>query len=204
MAGLFVVFEGGDSVGKSTQVAFLADHLEAVGVPHLVTRQPGGSPLGARLRAMILDPASGDVDHRAEALMYAADKAQHVYEVVRPALDRGEVVISDRYVDSMIAYQGAGRALDIDEVGGLGWWAVGGLRPDLTVLLDTDPERAVANIRDKDRLEAAGAELHERARHHFLDLAAQRPGEYLVLDARDSREAIAARVAEAVDGLLRR
>ncbi|SDL79311.1 dTMP kinase [Tessaracoccus oleiagri] len=203
MSGLFVVFEGGDSVGKSTQVRMLTRHLAERGVEHLVTRQPGGTELGAELRRLILDPASGDVDHRAEALMYAADKAQHVHQLIRPALASGMVVVSDRYVDSMIAYQGAGRALDVAEVSQIAWWAVDHLRPDLTVLLDTDPAAAVATIERKDRLEAAGLELHRRARHHFLDLAAERPAQYLVLDARDTRERIAAAVAEAVDRLLR-
>jgi dTMP kinase len=202
VSGLFVVFEGGDSVGKSTQVAHLTQHLSARGVTATVTRQPGGTMLGATLRRLILDPASGEVDHRAEALMYAADKAQHVSEVIRPALRRGEVVVCDRYVDSMIAYQGAGRALDLDDVSRIAWWAVGDLRPDLTVLLDTDPAVAVETIEVKDRLEAAGLELHRRARRHFLDLAAARPGAYLVLDARDTRERIAAAVAAAVDALL--
>lgn len=199
MNGLFVVFEGGDSVGKSTQVKYLERHLKQRGTSHVVTRQPGGTPLGAELRQLILDPATGDVFPRAEALMYAADKAQHVHQLIRPALYRGDVVISDRYVDSMIAYQGAGRALALDEVARIAWWAVGDLRPDLTILLDADPEVAVETLTVRDRLEAAGVELHRRARQHFLDLAAQRPDDYLVLHARDSREDIAAAVASAVD-----
>lgn len=202
MTGRFIVFEGGDSVGKSTQVQLLARWLEAQRLPHVVTRQPGGTEVGAELRRLVLDPRYGDVSPRAEALMYAADKAQHVHEVIAPALARGEVVVSDRYVDSMIAYQGAGRPLDIDEVAGIAWWAVGGLRPDLTVLLDTDPDRAVAGIVDKDRLEGAGIGLHRRARAHFLELAARDPERYLVLDARAPREEIATRVVERVRGWL--
>ncbi|WP_296138682.1 dTMP kinase [uncultured Tessaracoccus sp.] len=204
MTGTFVVFEGGDSVGKSTQVAMLAAHLCAGGRTPVVTRQPGGTALGAELRRLLLDPDAGEVDARAEALVYAADKAQHVRELILPALGRGEVVVCDRYVDSMIAYQGAGRALDLGRVQEIAWWAVDGLRPHLTVLLDADPGEAVATIAAKDRLESAGLAFHRRARQHFLDLAAQRPGEYLVLPARDSRESIAARVAEAVDALLTR
>lgn len=204
MSGVFVVLEGGDSVGKSTQVRMLTDHLGARGVAHLVTRQPGGTTLGGELRRLVLSHESGDVNHRAEALIYAADKAQHVTEVIRPALGRGEVVVSDRYVDSMIAYQGAGRALDVEEVAKIAWWAVDGLRPDLTVLLDADPAVAVETLEVKDRLEAAGMELHRRARQHFLDLAAAEPDRYLVLHARDSREDIAAAIADAVDGLLQR
>lgn len=203
MTGLFIVFEGGDSVGKSTQVAYLAAHLAQHGIEHVVTRQPGGTELGATLRRLMLDPALDNVHARTEALIYAADKAQHVHEVVRPALAKGAMVISDRYVDSMIAYQGAGRALDVEEVTTIAWWAVGGLRPDLTILLDADPVDAVHRIKSKDRLEGAGAALHRRARQHFLDLAAQRPEAYLVLPARDRRETIAARVAEAVDALMR-
>lgn len=203
MTGLFVVFEGGDGVGKTTQVTELAQRLARAGIAHIVTRQPGGTGLGATLRGLVLDPER-DVDPRAEALMYAADKAQHVHEVVRPALSRGEVVVCDRYVDSMIAYQGAGRALDMGEVSRVGWWAVGGLRPHLTVLLDVAPGDAVERIAAKDRLEAAGADFHERARQHFLDLAAERPGEYLIINGREPCGEIADRVESKVRGLLGR
>lgn len=202
MTGLFIVFEGGDRTGKSTQVKRLQVWLAEQGRPHLVTRQPGGTELGATLRRLVLDPASGDVDHRAEALLYAADKAQHVYEVIQPALDRGEVVVCDRYVDSMIAYQGAGRDLALDEVGEIAWWAVGGLRPDLTILLDADPDEAVSNKKDKDRLESAGLDFHRRVRRHFLDLAAQRPDEYFVMKALQGRDEMAARIAARVAPLL--
>lgn len=198
----FIVFEGGDSVGKSTQVEFLSRRLHREGVTHLVTRQPGGTPIGDELRRLVLSPEAGDVSARAEALMYAADKAQHVHEVIEPALARGETVVCDRYVDSMIAYQGAGRALAIEEVSRIGWWAVGHLRPELTVLLDADPADAVAHVPQKDRLEQAGLDFHRRARRHFLDLAAADPGRYLVLNARDTREAIAERIAQRVLGLL--
>lgn len=200
----FIVFEGGDSVGKSTQVGLLSRWLRGQGVAHLITRQPGGTPIGDELRRLVLSPSSGDVSARAEALMYAADKAQHVHEVIEPALARGEMVVCDRYVDSMVAYQGAGRALAIEEVSRIGWWAVGHLRPELTVLLDADPADAVAHVAQKDRLEQAGLDFHHRVRRHFLDLAAADPGRYLVLDARDTREAIAERIAKRVLGLLSR
>ncbi|NHB85430.1 dTMP kinase [Tessaracoccus sp. HDW20] len=202
MRGLFVVFEGGDSVGKSTQVALLGRWLDERGVRHVTTRQPGGTEVGAELRRLVLDPAYGDVSPRAEALMYAADKAQHVHELIQPALARGELVISDRYVLSMIAYQGAGRELEMRDIEHIGWWAVGGLRPDLTVLLDADPGSAVATIEDKDRLEQAGLDLHHRARDFFLVQAAADPGHFLVLDARDTREAIAGRIRERLEPLL--
>ena len=196
MTGLFVVFEGGDSVGKTTQVRLLDTWLADRGVPHVVTRQPGGTEVGAELRRLVLDPSFGDVSPRAEALMYAADKAQHVYELVSPAVESGQVVVCDRYVDSMVAYQGAGRALGQAEVSRIAWWAVGGLRPDLTVLLDADPGDAVARIKDKDRLESAGLDVHRRARQFFLDLAAAEPDRYLVLNARWTREEIAAAIRD--------
>ncbi len=202
MTGLFIVFEGGDRTGKSTQVRRLQAWLAEQGRPHIVTRQPGGTELGATLRRLVLDPASGDVDHRAEALMYAADKAQHVHEVIRPALGRGEVVVCDRFVDSMIAYQGAGRNLALDEVGDIAWWAVGGLRPDLTILLDANPDEAVSIKQHKDRLESAGLDFHRRVRQHFLDLAAQRPEEYFVMKAFSGRDQMAAQIVARVAPLL--
>ena len=152
----------------------------------------GDTAIGATLRDLVLNPAWGDVSPRAEALMYAADKAQHVHEVVMPALRRGAVVISDRYVDSMLAYQGAGRVLDPDRVEQIARWATEDLLPDLTVLLDLDPDRGLATIRDKDRLEDAGADLHLRARQFFLDLAARDPEHYLVLPARTGVRKLAA------------
>ncbi|MDN6798306.1 MAG: dTMP kinase, partial [Propionibacterium sp.] len=169
--GWFVVFEGGDGVGKSTQVELLADALADAGVSHLVTREPGGTPLGDNIRELLLDPASGDVAPRAEALLYAADKAQHLHEVVVPALAAGKVVVCDRYLDSMLAYQGAGRVLELREVADIADWATRGLRPDLTVLLDLDPDEAVGMKEHKDRLEQAGVEFHRRVRQGFLDLA---------------------------------
>lgn len=160
--------------------------------------------MGTKLRALILDHGHGDVAPRAEALMYAADKAQHMYEVVEPALARGEVVVSDRFVDSMIAYQGAGRDLALDEVAMVASWATGARRPDLTVLLDADPAEAVERITAKDRLEGAGIEFHRRSRAHLLHLAQQDPARYLVLDARRSREDLAGEILAAVESVLLR
>ncbi|MDR1449820.1 MAG: dTMP kinase [Propionibacteriaceae bacterium] len=191
---LFIVFEGGDGAGKSTQAGLLADWLEGVGCTVTRTFQPGHSRIGAVLRQLLLDPASGPLSPRAEALLYAADKAQHADEVIRPALARGEVVVSDRYVDSMIAYQGAGRRLDPDEVAKLAWWAVGALPPDLTVLLDAAVEDGVGAKTDRDRLEQAGEAFHERVRSFFLALAAAAPERYLVLPARRPVAELAAAV----------
>ena len=200
--GLFVVFEGGDGVGKSTQVVELVSRLRNRRLEPAVTRQPGGTPIGEKLRELLLDPGHPELTARTEALVYAADKAQHVEEVILPALAYGKVVVCDRYVDSMIAYQGAGRVLDLAEVEQVARWATGGLRPDLNVLLDIDPAEAVANIRQQDRLEAAGLDFHRRAREHFLRLAGEDPERYLVLGARESRENIAEKVAEKVLALL--
>jgi len=194
--GLFVVFEGGDGVGKSTQVRWLAASLQQAGVPHVVTFEPGATWLGVRVRDLVLNPASGPICPPAEALLYIADKAQHVAEVVEPALASGQVVVCDRYIDSVVAYQGAGRQLDAADVEHIASWATAGRRGDLTVLLDADPGEAVETIESKDRLEGAGLELHRRARQRFLDLAARDPDRYLVLPARDPRETIAAAVRD--------
>lgn len=197
MTSLFVVFEGGDSAGKSTQVALLAARLAQAGVDYIVTRQPGGTPSGQRIRELLLDPKAA-LDDRCEALLYAADKAQHVSEVIKPALASGQVVICDRYCDSMIAYQGGGRGLDVGELEHMLSWATEGLSPDLTILLDVSPSQAVNNISEKDRVEAAGEAFHARVRQGFLDLAARGSGRYLVLDARQSIDDIAAQVRQAV------
>jgi dTMP kinase len=196
--GLFVVFEGGEGAGKSTQVQRLAGVLTAEGYDVVVTREPGATEVGARIRAVLLDPMT-TLSARAEALLYAADRAHHVAEVVRPALARGAVVISDRYVDSSLAYQGAGRELEQDEVAELSRWATDGLRPALTVLLDIDPAAGLARATGApDRIERESLSFHQVVRQGFLDLAAAEPHRYLVLSAsRDVdvvHEAVVARV----------
>jgi dTMP kinase len=199
---VFVVFEGGDGVGKTTQVELCCRWLADLGHQVVRTFEPGDTPVGAAVRRLVLDPATGEMSPRAEALLYAADKAQHVFAVVRPALARGAVVVCDRYVDSMLAYQGAGRLLDPAEVEQVARWATEELRPDLTVLLDTEPGQAVYAKGDPDRLEAAGEVFHDAVRRFFLRLAQQDPDRYLVLDARGSRESIAAKVRERLAPLL--
>jgi dTMP kinase len=186
--GVFVVFEGGEGAGKSTQADRLAAALRELGHDAVLTREPGATGIGARIRGLVLDPVAPDEPSpRAEALLYAADRAHHVATVIRPALARGAVVVSDRYVDSSVAYQGAGRSLPLDEVSWLSSWATGGLKPDLVVVLDLDPAvglaRAGASRADADRLEAEPLDFHERVRHAFLDLAADDPTRYVVLDA---------------------
>jgi dTMP kinase len=202
--GVFVVFEGGDSVGKTTQVDRLCAWLANSGNDVLRTFEPGDTTVGAKIRRIVLDPATGDMSPRAEALLYAADKAQHIFAVVRPALQRGAVVVCDRYVDSMLAYQGAGRVLEPAEIEYIARWATEDLRPDLTVVLDAELGLTVNAKSQKDRLEAAGEVFHERTRQFFLELARRDPDRYLVLDARASRDEIAAQVADRVTVLLER
>ena len=200
--GVFVVFEGGDGVGKTTQVDRLCAWLSNAGHDVLKTFEPGDTTVGARIRQIVLDPATGELAPRAEALLYAADKAQHIFAVVRPALERGAVVVCDRYVDSMLAYQGAGRVLEPAEVEHIAHWATEGLRPDLTVVLDAELSLTVHAKTEKDRLESAGEVFHERTRQFFLELARRDPERYLVLHARASRDEIAAEVAARVAPLL--
>lgn len=194
--GIFIAFEGGDGAGKSTQVRFLAQAFRDAGRIVLVTRQPGGTPLGSRIRDLLLH---GDhVSPRAEALLFAADKAHHVDEVIRPALGAGDVVISDRYVDSSVAYQGAGRDLGAAEVHDLQMWAVDRLVPDLTVIVDISAaEGRRRRSGTHDRLESEADDYHEAVRSHFLAMAAGNPDRYLVVDGTDSPDEIYARVHRA-------
>lgn len=199
---MFVSFEGGDGVGKSTQVVLLARHLTAQGHEVVVTREPGGTPLGLELRQAVLH--GDDLDPRTEALLYATDRAHHVASVVRPALARGAAVVTDRYLDSSVAYQGTGRDLGADEVERLNLWAVDGLLPDLTVLLDLDPVVGLARLTgDPDRLESAGDEFHRRTRQAFLDRAAADPDRWVVIDAAQPPEVVAAQVQQRLAALPR-
>jgi len=181
--GYFVSFEGGDGVGKSTHVLLLGDWLhEVTGREVVVTREPGGTELGLELRRHVLH--GGDMDPRSEALLYAADRAHHVATVVRPALERGAVVVTDRYLDSSVAYQAGGRELSEEEIEALSLWATRDLLPDVTVLLDLDPVVGAARLSgEPDRLERAGDEFHRRTRETFLRRAAADPGRWVVVDA---------------------
>lgn len=202
MPGIFIVFEGGDGVGKSTQAELLTDWLIAQGRDVVRTFEPGDGPVNAQIRHILLSRSTENLAPRAEALLFAADKAQHVASVVEPALERGAVVVSDRYVDSTLAYQGAGRVLETGAVERINRWATGDLRPDLTVLLDLDHRAGLASAGDADRMESAGGDFHARVREGFLELAARDPAHYLVLPARDDRGAIAHAVRERVASLL--
>ncbi|MGC4906910.1 dTMP kinase [Streptomyces cyaneofuscatus] len=201
--GFFLALEGGDGAGKSTQVEALADWIRSKGHEVVVTREPGATPVGKRLRSILLDVSSAGLSNRAEALLYAADRAEHVDSVVRPALERGAIVISDRYIDSSVAYQGAGRDLAPTEIARISRWATSGLVPHLTVLLDVDPRTARERFTEApDRLESEPAEFHERVRSGFLTLAAADPTRYLVVDAGQEPEAITTVVRHRLDGLL--
>ncbi|MYW70329.1 dTMP kinase [Streptomyces sp. SID8379] len=201
--GFFIALEGGDGAGKSTQAEALAEWIRGKGHEVVVTREPGATPVGKRLRSILLDVSSAGLSHRAEALLYAADRAEHVDTVVRPALERGAVVISDRYIDSSVAYQGAGRDLSPVEVARINRWATTGLVPHLTVLLDVDPEAARERFTEApDRLESEPMEFHARVRSGFLTLAAGDPGRYLVVDAGQEPEAVSTVIRHRLDVLL--
>jgi len=205
-AGVFIAFEGGDGAGKSTQAARLAAVLESRGYTVLRTREPGGTPVGEKLRSLVLDHGNGEIDAHTEALIFAASRAAHATQVIRPALSRGEIVLTDRYIDSSVAYQGAGRDLGLEAVRSLNDWATSGLQPHLTVLLDVDPQlgrrRRTAGQAAEDRLESEADEFHTRIREAFLSLAAGHPQRYLVLPAHLPVDELAEQILARVDTLL--
>jgi dTMP kinase len=200
--GCFVALEGGEGAGKSTQARRLQEWLTSEGYDVLLTHEPGDTEIGRKLRRIVLDPATGAMSDRTEALLYAADKAEHVERVVLPALERGAVVVTDRYVDSTLAYQGAGRDLADQEVERIARWATGDLRPHLTVLLDLEPSAGLTRFEERDRIEGESLEFHERVRAMFLRLAAAQPQHYLVVDARKPQEEIERLVRERLEPLL--
>lgn len=206
--GLFVCFEGGEGAGKSTQARLLGEWLTGTGREVVLTHEPGDTGVGKEIRRILLDPATGELAPRAEALLYAADKAEHLHEVVWPALRRGAVVVTDRYVDSTLAYQGAGRGLDeLDRPEGSDLervvrWSTGDLRPHLTVLLDLEPEAGLGRFDGRDRIEGESLAFHRRVRQGFLALAGRDPEHYLVLDARAEIGQLATRIRERVAGML--
>ncbi|PST46345.1 dTMP kinase [Bifidobacterium callitrichos] len=208
MAGLFISFEGVDGVGKTTQVERLRAYLESRGRTVVTTREPGGTALGRAIRRLLLhgvDEESADIAPRAEALLFAADRAQHVAETIRPALDRGEVVITDRYLDSSLAYQAGGRELTATEIRELSMWGTNGLLPVRTYLLDMDPALSHSRLTHAaDRMESAGNEFQNRTRQAFLDLAAGEPERFRVIDASRSIDEVWASIRTDIDGLLLR
>lgn len=203
--GLFIVFEGPEGAGKSTQIARLAAHLRGLGRSVVTTREPGGTELGRSLRDLVLTPGNR-VGSVAEFLLYAADRAQHVAEVIAPALESGSDVISDRYSAASLAYQGHGRGLDLEFVAAVNRYATGGLRPDLTVLLDIEPANGLGRVArrddgERDRLESEHLDFHLRVRQGYLRIAGEEPG-WLVVDADRSLDEVHREVQAAVSGLL--
>lgn len=196
--GLFIAFEGGDGSGKSTQVRLIGTKLQELGAPVEVTFEPGATPLGQQLRDLV-QHGPDDVDPRTEALLYATDRAYHVATVVRPALARGESVLTDRYLDSSVAYQGIGRGLGAQEVRDLSLWATGNLEPDAVVLLEVDPEIGLGRIgRERDRLENAGEEFHRRVTKYYKEMAEAHPDRYWTVDANGSVEDTTAGILNAL------
>lgn len=205
MSGLFISFEGIDGVGKSTQADLLEAWLQSKGKTVVRTLEPGGTEVGIEIRKILLHHR-GDLAPRAEAALFAADRAHHVASKIRPALARGEIVITDRYFDSSVAYQGAGRELSQSEVRDLSLWAVGGLLPDLTVLLDLPADvarkRRNGSGTEPDRLESEKIEFFERARQAYLNLAKAEPNRFLVIDASATVEQMQQQIVDRVSGLI--
>lgn len=202
-SGVFIAFEGGEGAGKSTQSLLLDGWLTGLGHEAVLTREPGGTDVGTALRNIVLSHSTGDLSDRAEALIYAGDKAEHVDKVVMPALEAGRIVITDRYVDSALAYQGAGRSLDIDGLEFVARWATSSLRPHLTVLLDVDPTLGLSRFESPDRIEAEPLAFHQRVRQFFLDLAAADPEHYAVIDAGRDQQDIHREIVARVEPWLR-
>ncbi len=191
MTGYFIAFEGGEGVGKSTQEALLAQYLTEVGKTVIRTREPGGTPAAEQIRNTVLSREHEGMNPQSEALLFAAARGDHVARVIRPAIARGEVVICDRYIDSSIAYQGFARALGADRVRDLSMWATGGLLPDLTIVLTLNPEVSMKRVINPDRLESEPMQYHRDVAAAFLEIVAQDPGRYLVVDATGTKEEIA-------------
>lgn len=204
--GVFITFEGGDGAGKTTQLSLLEGWLQELGLTCERTREPGGTPVGERIRTLVLAHGQGEVDPRTEALLFAASRAAHVAQRIRPALRAGRIVVCDRYIDSSVAYQGVGRELGAGQVASLNAWATEDLQPDLTVVLDADPtmgrERRADRSDGPDRIESSADEFHVRLRRAFLDCADAAPHRYLVLDAAQDPDTLQERIRERVETLL--
>ena len=212
MPGLFVTFEGGEGTGKTTQLKALLAHLRAAGWDAIETRDPGGTPIGKQIRGLLLDPENTRMAAASELFLYEASRAQLVHEVIRPALDAGRIVLCDRFTDSTVAYQGYGRELDLDLIARLNAMATDGVRPDLTFLLDLDPEaglvRATQRVTQRqerhDRIEEEVLAFHQRVRAGYRAIAAAEPGRVAVLDAARGMAEIEGDIRRRVDALLRR
>lgn len=190
MGGVFIAFEGGEGSGKSTQSHALKTWFEGQGRTVVLTREPGGTELGRQLRHILLDLESAEIALKTEALLFAADRAEHMAQVIHPAFSRGEVVICDRYVDSFVAYESGGRQLPREEVLPIARWATDSLTPDLTILLDIAPRTGLSRRGELDRMESQPIDFHERVRTAFLELASKAPDRYLIVDAEQTSEGI--------------
>jgi dTMP kinase len=200
--GCFIALEGGEGAGKSTQEKLLAQALTDLGLAVVRTREPGGTPAGEAIRTVVLSPQYSGLDERAEALLFAAARGEHVARVIRPALERGDIVICDRYLDSSVAYQGHGRGLGAQRIRDLSLWATHDLLPDVTVLLDIDPVVGLSRVSDPDRLEAEPLAYHQHVRDAFLVIAADEPSRFLVLDAAAPVDELALVILERVQAEL--
>jgi len=198
MPGLFITFEGPEGAGKSTQVRLLAERLRSEGREVIVTREPGGTPTGERIRAILLEPDSVQLAPETEALLHSAARAQHIVEVIEPALRRGAIVISDRFKDSTLAYQGAGRGLDVRQLGAIQDFATRSIEPDLTILLDLPVEIGLARRFGEpdtmNRMDAESRGFHSRVRRAFLELARLEPARWIVIDAQGDVATVASAV----------
>ena len=207
MAGIFITLEGPDGSGKTTQIAYLRSLFEREGYPVVQTREPGGTPIADRIRSLILDPAHREMTARTEALLYMAARAQHTAELIRPALNRDAVVISDRYTDSTLVYQGVARGLPQEALAWLNRFATEDLVPDLTLLLDGDSDKLAQRLADRgnrDRLDSEGLEFHQRVRAGFLRLAEQNPGRFRVINGEQPMENVRCSIEKCVMDFLRK
>lgn len=196
--GLFITFEGADGCGKTTQIKLLDEYLRAKGYQTLLTREPGSKGLGEKLREILLN-YDREVSPVAESFLFLADRAQHIDCIIKPALEKGTIVLCDRHTDSTLAYQGYGRGLDLEEIRKLNKIATSGLTPDLTIVLDVDIETSQARVgAEKDRMESAGIEFFQRVRNGFLEIAKQEPERVKVINSADSIENIHKKVVELV------
>lgn len=197
--GLFITFEGGDGCGKTTQINLLDKYLQDKGYQTLVTREPGAKGLGVKLREILLN-YDGEVSPTCESFLFLADRAQHVDCIIKPALEKGVIVLCDRHTDSTVAYQGYGRGLDLEQIYKLNNIATSGLKPDLTVVLDVDVETSMQRVgKEKDRMESAGVEFFKRVRNGFLEIAKQEPERVKVINSSDSIENIHQQIVKLVE-----
>lgn len=205
MTGLFITLEGPDGAGKSTQLRLLANHLGELGIPYITTREPGGTSISDKIRTILLDPQNSSMVPKTEALLYAASRAQHVAEVIRPAIERGEIVICDRYIDASTAYQAVGLGISAAIIRRWNEEATDGLWPDRTFLIDLPPKEGLSRIKSRgslDRIEGRDLAYHQKVRDTFLQLAASEPSRFVVLDGTETIEELAARIRHEMDILL--